>query len=199
MGKATGRNYKVETARRRARRIEDAKRQRTDRELAALQPHRIGLPADKRLDPLADSYIGRLYLASGKHHGENQITYEMLQAALKFKADFNSYRASIASVDPYQKPAPGWGSDISPQEARRRRIRLDELHAAMMSSRWGQRAAKATSHAVIWEKPFESFEYLTCGLKALAAYYGLTGTRKSPMTYIRSSTTAATEPTLSPA
>lgn len=194
MGKATGRNYKVETARRRARRIEDAKRQRTDRELAALQPHRRSLPAEKRLDPLADSYIGRLYLASGKHHGENQITYEMLQAALKFKADYNAYRASIGSVDPDQKPAPGWGQDISREETRRRRIRMDDLHAAMMSSKWGQRAAKTTSQVVIWGKPCENVSYLVCGLSALAEWYGLTDSRKSPKTYIRSSQTMSVEP-----
>jgi hypothetical protein len=193
------RNYKVETARRRAKRIDEAKRQKTDRELAALQPHRRCLPVEKRLDPLADSYIGRLYLASGKHHGENQITYELLQGALMFKADFNSYRASIGSIDPDQKPAPGWGNDISPQEARRRRIRLDEVHAAMMSSRWGQKAARQTSQVVIWSKPCENMSFLICGLQALARYYRLTGNRKSANAYIRSSTTAVVEQTLAPA
>lgn len=184
MGKATGRNYKVETARRRARETEARKRIQTDKDLASLQPHRLCLPKEKRLDPMADSLIGRLHLGG-------YVTTPMFEGALRFLAEFNAYRAVIGSIDPYYRPAPGWSGDVSPEEARRRKERYDAAYEAMFGSKYNQRASKAVSRVVVYSEAYDGpFEHLTCGLSALAKHYRLTENRKSPMTYIRSSLTA---------
>jgi hypothetical protein len=142
---------------------------RTDREMAALQPHRRTVPVEHRLDPMAESILGRLVL-------RGKITRIQNDAAEKYAADVRRYKASICSIDHTMKPAPGFGEELTFEDCRKRKVAYDDAFEAACSV--GQKAAKAVAHAINGVFP-HSVDDLSLGLSALVSHYRLTNGRKS--------------------
>ena len=141
-------------------------RRLSDDKLAALQPHRRDLPESERLSPKAITTLGQLNL-------QRRITDEQYEAGERYRAVVNAYRAVICAVDPLMAPAPGWGRDLSDDEARRRTEAYNSAYIALW--RAGQGPAKWVSRVAIYDEtcPISAFPDLVRGLQALAIHYGL--------------------------
>lgn len=138
--------------------------------MAAMQPHRRGLPEKDRLSEKAISVLGRLNLFG-------RISDEMLEAGRKYAATVNAYRAVIGAVDPLMQPIPGFGRVISDEEAKRRTVAYNDSIEAIGYMVFGSlKPAKAVSKAAVYDDPaYGSFQDLHLGLSTLAKFYGLTG------------------------
>jgi hypothetical protein len=70
-------------------------------------------------------------------------------------------------------PAPGWGRDLSDEEAHRRKAAYDAAYIAAWNA--GHGPAKWVSRVAVYDEtcPISAFPDLVRGLQALAVHFGL--------------------------
>lgn len=147
-----------------------ARKSPDDRLLAALQPHRRVLPEKHRMSEKATTVLGRLNLFG-------RITDEQLEAGRKYAAGVNAYRAVIGAIDPLMAPAPGYGGDISKEEAKRRKDVYDAAFECLQDK--GNKPIRAVNRAAVYDEPaFGILEDLQLGLATLVSHYGLLTSRR---------------------
>jgi hypothetical protein len=176
-----------------------SKRQRPidPKAIAAAMPHRRGVPADVRHDPIAEDEIGKLRL-------KDILTGIQHDAALKFRDHVRAYHAVISA--PNQDPPSiagsllgrGGGGVLSEQQARDRRDTYMRAYEALESGA-GNRGARAVSHWVVYNRGDMPLEYLRLGLTALAKHYGLTSSQSRGSARNRSWRSTPEFPQISPA
>ncbi len=146
-------------------------------ELTALQPHRVWLPKEKRLDQKAASPLGCLNLLG-------VITSRQYLAGIRYAVVVGKYRAVIEAPRTTAGTGRGYACTGDPQcgrqgearcECRRRKQTYDAAFAAVIEA--GQRAARAVAHVAVHGEtcPQGMLEHLKRGLDALARHFGLVG------------------------
>ena len=156
----------------------DLLRARVDfRELAALQPHRVWLPEEKRLDQKAASPLGCLNLLG-------VISTRQYLAGIRYAVVVGKYRAVLETPRGTAGTGRGYactgdlrcGLDAERScECRLRKQRYDAAFAAVIEA--GQRAARAVARVAVHGEPCPQglLDHLKRGLDALARHFGLTG------------------------
>jgi hypothetical protein len=144
------------------------------RELATLQPHRVWLPEEKRLDQKAASPLGCLNLLG-------VLSDKQYRAGVRYAVVVGEYRAVIESPRATAGSGRGYdctgdahcGRDLArPCECRRRKERYDAAFAAVIEA--GQRAARAVARVAVHGEPCPcgGLADLKRGLDALAKHFG---------------------------
>jgi hypothetical protein len=142
-------------------------------ELAALQPHRIWLPREKRFDQKAASPLGCLNLLG-------VLTDAQYSAGVRYAVVVGKYRAVIETPSAISGTGRGYdcpgdlncGRVGAPCECRRRKERYDATFAAVIEP--GQRAARAVARVAVHGEPCPrgALPDLKRGLDALAKHFG---------------------------
>jgi hypothetical protein len=141
------------------------------RAMAALQPHRVGLPEAVRASELAGSYLGRLQAAK-------RISSQMREAGERYAFLVSSYYATLPLPQrPHGVLDLGGGTaadcrDCTAEncECFERRKRYARAYEAL--AREGRSATMAVNDAAVRGTPAE-IKSLVRGLGALARYFGL--------------------------
>jgi hypothetical protein len=147
------------------------------RGLATLQPHRVWLPEEKRMDQKAASPLGCLNLLG-------VLSDAQYLAGIRYAVVVGKYRAVIES--PRATAGAGRGYDCAgdlrcgrdggaPCECRQRKERYDAAFAAVLEA--GQRAARAVARVAVHAEqcPRGALADLKRGLDALAKHFGCGG------------------------
>ncbi|HEY6256978.1 MAG TPA: hypothetical protein VIY51_14420 [Xanthobacteraceae bacterium] len=147
--------------------------------LAMLQPHRVWLPEEKRMDQKAASPLGCLNLLG-------VLSDAQYLGGLRYAVVVGKYRAVIET--PRAVSGAGRGYDCpgdlkcgrepgNPCECRRRKERYDAAFAAVLEA--GQRAARAVARVAVHGEacPRGALADLKRGLDALAKHFGGAGRR----------------------
>jgi hypothetical protein len=146
------------------------------RGLAGLQPHRVWLPEEKRMDQKAASPLGCLNLLG-------VLTNAQYLAGVRYAVVVGKYRAVIETPRAISGAGRGYdcpgdlkcGRDGAPCECRRRKERYDAAFAAVLEP--GQRAARAVARVAVHGEPCPrgALPDLKRGLDALAKHFGGAG------------------------
>jgi hypothetical protein len=146
------------------------------RNLATLQPHRVWLPEEKRMDQKAASPLGCLNLLG-------VLTNTQYLAGVRYAVVVGKYRAVIETPRAISGAGRGYdcpgdlkcGREGTPCECRRRKERYDAAFAAVLEP--GQRAARAVARVAVHGEPCPrgALPDLECGLDALAKHFGGAG------------------------
>jgi hypothetical protein len=139
--------------------------------VAFTQPHRQGVPADKRHDQRAENPFGRLNLI-------NAIPDIEYDAGIKYRDDYLRYRAVIDSPNPnpgaiaLDRIAYGGRFPLSEDEAIRRRTAYMRAFEAVTG--YGPRVV--IKSVLFYEKELQPGDLpdLRVGLQGLVKHYGLT-------------------------
>ena len=144
------------------------------RGLATLQPHRVWLPEEKRMDQKAASPLGCLNLLG-------VVSDAQYLAGIRYAVVVGKYRAVIET--PRATAGAGRGYDCAgdlrcgreashPCECRRRKEGYDAAFAAVLEA--GQRAARAVARVAVHGEqcPRGALADLKRGLEALADHFG---------------------------
>ena len=149
------------------------------RALAALQPHRVWLPQEKRLDQKADSPLGCLNLLGVISDAQYRAGLRYAVVVGKYRAVIETPRATAGSGRGYDCP----GSALCAREAdgcecARRKALYDAAFAAVMEA--GQVAARAVARVAVYGEPCPqgALAALKRGLDALARHFGWLGQRR---------------------
>ena len=142
------------------------------RELATLQPHRVWLPEEKRMDQKAASPLGCLNLLG-------VLTDAQYAAGVRYAVVVGKYRAVIETPSAISGTGRGYdcpgdlncGRVGAPCECRRRKERYDAAFAAVIEP--GQRAARAVARVAVHGEPCPrgALSDLKRGLDALAKHF----------------------------
>jgi hypothetical protein len=143
------------------------------RDLATLQPHRVWLPEEKRMDQKAASPLGCLNLLG-------VLTDQQYLAGVRYAVVVGKYRAVIET--PRATSGAGRGYDCPGDlscgrepggrcECRHRKARYDAAFAAVIEA--GQRAARAVARVAVHGEqcPRGALADLERGLDALARHF----------------------------
>jgi hypothetical protein len=140
--------------------------------LANLQPHRVWLPQEKRLDQRAGSPLGCLNLLG-------VLTDAQYLAGVRYAVVVGKYRAVIETPSAISGTGRGYdcpgdlncGRVGAPCECRRRKERYDAAFAAVLEP--GQRAARAVARVAVHGEPCPrgALPDLKRGLEALAKHF----------------------------
>lgn len=163
------------------------------RALAALQPHRRWLPADKREDHRAATLLGSLnllYRPATAYGAERGITDQQAEAGRQYAVAVGRYRASIGTPSAIAGAGRGYGCDptlclstdsdkADECECFNRRSRYMGMDEALAQA--GRKAQLAVNDCAIREQIVD-IRALRRGLDALAKHIGLTSGRKSGQT-----------------
>lgn len=143
------------------------------RDLASLQPHRVWLPEEKRMDQKAASPLGCLNLLG-------VLTDAQYAAGVRYAVVVGRYRAVIETPSAISGAGRGYdcpgdlncGRVGAPCECRRRKERYDAAFAAVLEP--GQRAARAVARVAVHGEPCPrgALSDLKRGLDALAKHFG---------------------------
>ncbi|HWF93656.1 MAG TPA: hypothetical protein VG291_01715 [Xanthobacteraceae bacterium] len=146
------------------------------RSLATLQPHRVWLPQEKRMDQKAASPLGCLNLLG-------VLTDAQYLAGVRYAVVVGKYRAVIETPRAISGAGRGYdcpgdlkcGREGTPCECRRRKERYDAAFAAVLEP--GQRAARAVARVAVHGEPCPrgALPDLKRGLDALAKHFGGAG------------------------
>jgi hypothetical protein len=146
------------------------------RSMAALQPHRVWLPADRRLSEKAETPLGGLNLIG-------VISDEQYEAGRWYASVVARYRTSIEAPNPSPASIAGEGGGgvvyLSREQAEQRKDEYDRAFEAVFEA--GQKAARTVARVAVYGEacPRGFMPDLIRGLQALAVHRGLTGPRKS--------------------
>src|ERR1700722_5115456 len=151
--------------------------QRALRGLATLQPHRVWLPQEKRMDQKAASPFGCLNLLGVLDDAQYLAGLRYAVVVGKYRAVIETPRATAGAGRGYDCPGDlrcGRNS-LAPCECRRRKERYDAALAAVLEA--GQRAARAVARVAVHGEqcPRGALPDLRRGLDALAKHFGCTG------------------------
>jgi hypothetical protein len=148
------------------------------RGLATLQPHRVWLPEEKRMDQKAGSPLGCLNLLGVLTDAQYLAGVRYAVVVGKYRAVIETPSATAGAGRGYDCPGDlkcgrGPGEDC---ECRQRKERYDEAFAAVIEA--GQRAARAVARVAVHGEqcPRGALPDLKRGLDALAKHFG--GRRK---------------------
>ena len=146
------------------------------RNLATLQPHRVWLPQEKRMDQKAASPLGCLNLLG-------VLTDAQYLAGVRYAVVVGKYRAVIETPRAISGAGRGYdcpgdlkcGREGASCECRRRKERYDAAFAAVLEP--GQRAARAVARVAVHGEPCPrgALPDLKRGLDALAKHFGGAG------------------------
>ncbi len=147
------------------------------RQLAALQPHRVWLPEEKRPDQKAASPLGCLNLLG-------VLSDAQYRAGVRYALVVGEYRAVIEAPRATAGSGRGYGCTgdahcgrelASPCECRQRKERYDAAFAAVLEA--GQRAARAVARVAVYGEPCPrgALADLKRGLDALGKHFGWAG------------------------
>jgi hypothetical protein len=152
------------------------------RGLATVQPHRVWLPEEKRMDQKAASPLGCLNLLG-------VLTDAQYLAGVRYAVVVGKYRAVIET--PRATAGAGRGYDCagdlncgrdpgSSCECRLRKQRYDAAFTAVIEA--GQRAARAVARVAVHGEqcPRGALPDLKRGLDALGRHFGCAGRRPGP-------------------
>jgi len=145
------------------------------RAMAALQPHRRGLPEAHRLDQKAATRLGCLCLVG-------MITEAQYLAGLDYAHATGQYLSTVEA--PRSLSGSGGGYDCKPDscpagscECLRRVVRYDELYCVLAKA--GRRPLIEVNRVAVHNQRSSELEVLRIGLNALARHLRLTNDRKS--------------------
>lgn len=141
---------------------------------AALQPHRVWLPQEKRFDQKAASPFGCLNLLGVISDAQYLAGVRYAVAVGHYRAVIESPRATSGSGRGYHCAGdPACGRDAPETcECRRRKARYDAAFAAVLEA--GQKAARAVARVAVHGEqcPPGGLADLKRGLDALAKHFG---------------------------
>jgi hypothetical protein len=147
------------------------------RGLATLQPHRVWLPQEQRLDQKAGSPLGCLNLLGVLSDAQYLAGIRYAVVVGKYRAVIETPRATAGAGHGYDCPGdPRCGRGALPCECRRRKERYDLVFAAVLEA--GQRAARAVARVAVHGEPCPrgALADLKRGLDALARHFAGAGT-----------------------
>ena len=151
------------------------------RGLATLQPHRVWLPEEKRMDQKAASPLGCLNLLGVLSDAQYLAGIRYAVVVGKYRAVIESPRATAGAGRGYDCPGDlRCGRDGGAAcECRHRKERYDAAFAAVLEP--GQRAARAVARVAVHAEqcPRGALTDLKRGLDALAAHFGCGGKARS--------------------
>jgi hypothetical protein len=142
------------------------------RDLAALQPHRVWLPEEKRLDQKAASPLGCLNLLGILSDAQYRAGIRYAVVVGKYRAVIETPRATSGSGRGYDCPGDlACGRSGAPCECRQRKERYDAAFAAALDA--GQAAARAVARVAVHGEPCPqgALAALKRGLDALAKHF----------------------------
>jgi hypothetical protein len=140
--------------------------------LAALQPHRVWLPEERRLDQKAGSPLGCLNLLGVLSDAQYLAGTRYAVVVGKYRAVIETPRAISGAGRGYDCPGDlTCGRDGRRCECRHRKERYDEAFAAVLEA--GQRAARAVARVAVHGEacPRGGLADLKRGLDALARHF----------------------------
>jgi hypothetical protein len=140
--------------------------------LAALQPHRVWLPDEKRLDQKAGSPLGCLNLLGVLSDAQYLAGVRYAVVVGKYRAVIEAPRATAGAGRGYYCPGDlKCGRSGEPCECARRKERYDAAFAAVLEV--GQRAARAVARVAVHGEPCPrgALADLKRGLDALARHF----------------------------
>ena len=144
------------------------------RSLATLQPHRVWLPEEKRMDQKAASPLGCLNLLGVLADAQYLAGVRYAVVVGKYRAVIETPRATSGAGRGYDCPGDlTCGRDpLAPCECGRRKERYDAAFAAVIEA--GQRAARAVARVAVHGEqcPRGGLPDLRRGLDALAKHFG---------------------------
>jgi hypothetical protein len=144
------------------------------RGLSGLQPHRVWLPEEQRLDQKAASPLGCLNLLGVLSDAQYLAGVRYAVVVGRYRAVIETPRATAGAGRGYDCSGdPNCGSNGSaPCECRRRKERYDAAFAAVIEA--GQRAARAVARVAVHGEqcPRGALPDLKRGLDALAKHFG---------------------------
>jgi hypothetical protein len=144
------------------------------RDLATLQPHRVWLPEEKRMDQKAVSPLGCLNLLGVLTDGQYLAGVRYAVVVGKYRAVIETPRATAGAGRGYDCPGdPQCGREAGETcECRQRKERYDAAFAAVIEA--GQRAARAVARVAVHGEqcPRGALPELKRGLDALAKHFG---------------------------
>ena len=165
-----------------------SERRPDDRQRAAAQPHRRGLPKEMRLSELAESSLGRLFLrgllAEYVYGADREeVAKARYDAGDRFRAIVGAYRAVIGAPSGTAGSGRGFACDadgacIADRDnclCLRRQRRYEAAFEALAAT--GRPAAMEVKQVVVLNEELQPGDLvnLVRGLDALAALFGLTG------------------------
>ena len=143
------------------------------RDLATLQPHRVWLPEEKRMDQKAASPLGCLNLLGVLTDAQYLAGVRYAVVVGKYRAVIETPSATAGAGRGYDCPGdPKCGRDAAaPCECRHRKQRYDAAFAAVIEA--GQRAARAVARVAVHGEqcPRGALDDLKRGLDALARHF----------------------------
>ena len=143
------------------------------RGLATLQPHRVWLPREKRLDQKAGSPLGCLNLLGVLSDAQYLAGVRYAVVVGRYRAVIETPSATAGAGRGYNCPGdPKCGRDgAEPCECRQRKKRYDAAFAAVIEA--GQRAARAVARVAVHGEqcPPGALPDLKRGLDALARHF----------------------------
>jgi hypothetical protein len=143
------------------------------RSLATLQPHRVWLPEEKRMDQKAASPLGCLNLLGVLTDVQYLAGVRYAVVVGKYRAVIETPRATAGAGRGYDCPGDlKCGREGAPCECRRRKERYDAAFVAVLEA--GQRAARAVARVAVHGEqcPRGALADLKRGLDALAKHFG---------------------------
>jgi hypothetical protein len=144
------------------------------RGLSGLQPHRVWLPQEQRLDQKAASPLGCLNLLGVLGDAQYLAGVRYAVVVGQYRAVIETPRATAGAGRGYDCAGdPQCGRDgAAPCECRRRKQRYDAAFAAVIEA--GQRAARAVARVAVHGEqcPRGALPDLKRGLDALAKHFG---------------------------
>jgi hypothetical protein len=147
------------------------------RSLASLQPHRVWLPEEKRMDQKAASPLGCLNLLGVLSDAQYLAGVRYAVVVGKYRAVIETPRATAGAGRGYDCPGdPRCGRDPGEScECRQRKERYDAAFLAVIEA--GQRAARAVARVAVHGEqcPRGALPDLKRGLDALAKHFGGAG------------------------
>jgi hypothetical protein len=150
------------------------------RSLVTLQPHRVWLPEEKRMDQKAASPLGCLNLLGLLSDAQYVAGIRYAVVVGKYRAVIETPRAMSGAGRGFDCPGDlACGRDGAPCECRQRKVRYDAAFLAVIEA--GQRAARAVARVAVHGEPCPrgALADLKRGLDALAKHFGCTGKPRS--------------------
>lgn len=140
------------------------------KDVAATMPHRVGLPAHRRHEQMAESPLGALAIIGA-------ITQQQFDAGHEYRKIVQRYRAVISAPNPNPQ-APKMGhipssvvTLIDDEQAIARRVKYQKAFEAI-TTRWGRLVVNSV---VIHDRPLQQGDlpWLTKALDELVKHFGI--------------------------
>jgi hypothetical protein len=150
------------------------------RSLVTLQPHRVWLPEEKRMDQKAASPLGCLNLLGVLSDAQYVAGIRYAVVVGKYRAVIETPRATSGAGRGYDCPGDlACGRAGEPCECRKRKERYDAAFLAVIEA--GQRAARAVARVAVHGEPCPrgALADLKRGLDAPAKHFGCAGKPRS--------------------